>query len=97
MTGINVPVRIGGVTVMPGDLVVGDREGVYFIPPQFVEAVLDHADETHIHHEWASRNSMKGNASLQRSMAHRRILSCGRNIGSIRKLLSEIHKQQSSQ
>src|SRR5437764_8231469 len=33
LTGINVPVRIGGVTVMPGDLVVGDREGVYFIPP----------------------------------------------------------------
>ena len=27
ISGINVPVRIGGVTVMPGDLVVGDREG----------------------------------------------------------------------
>ena len=27
LTGINVPIRIGGVTVMPGDLVVGDREG----------------------------------------------------------------------
>src|SRR6266576_765503 len=34
LTGINVPVRMQGVTVMPGDLVVGDREGVYFIPPQ---------------------------------------------------------------
>ena len=32
MTGINIPIRIGNVTVMPGDLVVGDREGVYFIP-----------------------------------------------------------------
>src|SRR3984885_9290877 len=42
LTGINVPVRIGGVTVMPGDLVVGDREGVYFIPPQFVTEILDH-------------------------------------------------------
>ena len=35
LTGINVPVRIGATTVMPGDLVVGDREGVYFIPPHF--------------------------------------------------------------
>ncbi len=26
LTGINVPIRIGGVTVMPGDLVVGDRD-----------------------------------------------------------------------
>jgi 4-hydroxy-4-methyl-2-oxoglutarate aldolase len=52
LTGINVPVRIGGVTVMPGDLVVGDREGLYFIPPQFVKEVLDEADVLHIHDEW---------------------------------------------
>jgi 4-hydroxy-4-methyl-2-oxoglutarate aldolase len=55
LTGINIPVRIGGVTVMPGDLVVGDREGVYFIPPQFVKEVLDRADEIHIHDEWTKK------------------------------------------
>jgi 4-hydroxy-4-methyl-2-oxoglutarate aldolase len=55
LTGINVPVRIGGVTVMPGDLVVGDREGVYFIPPQFVKEVLDRADEIRIHDEWTKK------------------------------------------
>ncbi len=52
LTGINIPVRIGNVTVLPGDLVVGDREGVYFIPPQLVLPILDKADETHIHDEW---------------------------------------------
>lgn len=55
LTGINVPVRIGGVTVMPGDLVVGDREGVYFVPPQLVKDVLDRADEIHIHDEWTKK------------------------------------------
>lgn len=60
LTGINVPVRIGGVTVMPGDLVVGDREGVYFIPPQFVKEVLDRADEIHIHDEWTKRKFDEG-------------------------------------
>lgn len=60
LTGINVPVRIGGVTVMPGDLVVGDREGVYFVPPQFVQEVLDHADETHIHDEWTKKKFDEG-------------------------------------
>jgi regulator of RNase E activity RraA len=55
LTGINIPVRIGGVTVMPGDLVVGDREGVYFIPPQLVKEVLDRADEIHIHDEWTKK------------------------------------------
>lgn len=31
----------GNVTVMPRDLVVGDREGVYFIPPQFVKETAE--------------------------------------------------------
>ncbi|HXW08622.1 MAG TPA: hypothetical protein VD833_25550 [Vicinamibacterales bacterium] len=52
LTGINIPVRIGQATVMPGDLVVGDREGVYFVPPAFVTEILDRADETRIHDEW---------------------------------------------
>ena len=55
LTGMNIPIRIGGVTVMPGDLVVGDREGVYFIPPQAVKDVLDRADETRIHDEWTKK------------------------------------------
>ena len=52
ISGINVPVRIGKATVMPGDLVFGDREGVYFIPPALVQAVVDNADVIHIHDEW---------------------------------------------
>ncbi len=44
--------RIGETTVMPGDLVVGDREGVYFIPPHLVTAVVDNSDTIHIHDEW---------------------------------------------
>jgi 4-hydroxy-4-methyl-2-oxoglutarate aldolase len=60
LTGINVPVRIGGVTVMPGDLVVGDREGVYFIPPQFVKDVLDRADEIRVHDEWTKKKFDEG-------------------------------------
>lgn len=60
LTGINVPIRIGGVTVMPGDLVVGDREGVYFIPPQFVKEVLDRADEIRVHDEWTKKKFAEG-------------------------------------
>ena len=53
LTGINVPVRIGNVTVMPGDLVVGDREGVYspFIQPQLTAEIMDKADTAHVHDE----------------------------------------------
>jgi regulator of RNase E activity RraA len=60
LTGINVPIRIGNAMVMPGDLVVGDREGVYFVPPQFVQEVLDKADITHIHDEWTKKKFAEG-------------------------------------
>jgi regulator of RNase E activity RraA len=52
ISGINIPVRIGNATVMPGDLVFGDSEGVYFIPPALVQSVVDNSDEIHIHDEW---------------------------------------------
>ncbi len=52
VTGINVPVRIGNATVMPGDVVFGDREGVNFIPPQSVQVLIDNARITRIHDEW---------------------------------------------
>ena len=60
ISGINVPVRIGKTTVMPGDLVFGDAEGVYFIPPALVEKVLDNADEVHIHDEWTRKKFDEG-------------------------------------
>ncbi|MDQ6678428.1 MAG: dimethylmenaquinone methyltransferase [Acidobacteriota bacterium] len=52
ITGINVPIRIGNATVLPGDVVFGDREGVYFVPPQLVGKILAKADELHIHDQW---------------------------------------------
>jgi regulator of RNase E activity RraA len=60
ISGINVPVRIGKATVMPGDLVFGDAEGVYFIPPALVQKVVDNADEVHIHDEWTRKKFDEG-------------------------------------
>jgi len=60
LAGINVPVRIGDATVMPGDVVFGDSEGIYFIPPQLVKQVVDRADETHIHDEWTQMKFKTG-------------------------------------
>ena len=60
LTGINIPIRIGEATVMPGDVVLGDREGVYFIPPHLVEEILNKADITHIHDEWTKNKFLTG-------------------------------------
>lgn len=42
----NAPVRIGQVTVLPGDVVVGDEEGVLFFPPQLADDVIRAAENT---------------------------------------------------
>jgi len=39
------PVRVGGVTVRTGDLVVGDSDGVVVLPHAAATAVLDRADQ----------------------------------------------------
>lgn len=98
LTGINIPVRIGGVTVMPGDLVVGDREGVYFIPPQFVKEVLDHADEIHVHDEWTKKKFDEGkykSAEIYGSPKDPKLQEEYREY--LKKRLEEIRKQRGEQ
>jgi regulator of RNase E activity RraA len=40
---LNIPVRIAGVTVMPGDILMGDAEGVLAIPAALAETAADEA------------------------------------------------------
>lgn len=48
LMGINIPVRIGNVAVMPGDVVLGRREGIIFIPPQFAEEVVTESEKVQL-------------------------------------------------
>ena len=41
----NVPIGCGGVLVLPGDLIVGDDDGVVVIPCQLAEEVIDWIEE----------------------------------------------------
>ncbi len=52
LTGINVPIRIGDVTVMPGDIAIGDPEGIIFVPPQLAAKVADDTEMDHLIDEW---------------------------------------------
>lgn len=52
LTGVNVPIRIGQVTVMPGDIALGDPEGLTFVPPQLASQVADDTEMTHLVDEW---------------------------------------------
>jgi 4-hydroxy-4-methyl-2-oxoglutarate aldolase len=39
----NVPVVVAGITVNPGDVIVGDNDGVLVIPPRYLKAAMDAA------------------------------------------------------
>lgn len=40
LMGLNTPIRIGNVMVLPGDLVIATIEGVLFVPPHLAEQVV---------------------------------------------------------
>lgn len=52
LVGINVPIRIGNTTVMPGDVVLGDPEGVTFVPPQLASELADASERTQLRDQW---------------------------------------------
>jgi regulator of RNase E activity RraA len=44
LTGLNTPIRIGHAMVLPGDVVISEREGVLFIPAHLAEKVITTAE-----------------------------------------------------
>ena len=53
VTGINIPVRIGKTLVMPGDVVLADREGLWFIPPHLVKDVVESGETSKARDDWS--------------------------------------------
>src|SRR5246500_656948 len=97
LTGTHIPVRFGDTTVMPGDLVVGDREGIYFIPPQLVQEVLDRADEIHVHDEWTKKKFAEGkykSSEIYSTPSDPKLKQEYQEY--LKKRLEELHKQRSS-
>src|SRR6186713_2216696 len=44
LMGLNTAIRIGGVMVLPGDLVIAQKEGVLFVPAHMAEQVVSTAE-----------------------------------------------------
>jgi regulator of RNase E activity RraA len=60
LVGINVPVRIGGVTVLPGDVVLSDPEGLTFIPPHLAEKVAASSEDVRLRDDWGHEMLRQG-------------------------------------
>ena len=51
---INVPVHIGGVVIVPGDILVGDDDGLVVVPLGMAEEVLEKAQRRDRHERESS-------------------------------------------
>jgi regulator of RNase E activity RraA len=67
LVGINVPIQVGDVTVMPGDIVVGDGEGLTFIPPHLVEEIAQHSEITTLYDDWRKQKFIDSKGSIKPS------------------------------
>ena len=61
---INVPIGCGDVPVWPGDVVVGDREGVVVIPAHLADEIADEAVEMTAFEDFVTEEVMKGRSIL---------------------------------
>ena len=62
---VNAPVACGGVTVMPGDIIVADDDGAVCVPVALAEEVILQANQSH---DWEdfSRMKLQAGEPLQR-------------------------------
>ena len=100
ITGINVPIRIGQATVLPGDVVFGDREGVYFVPPHLCKR----SSQTPIRHIFTTNgrrinsSTKPVNTSRAISMAVPRDPALKKEYQDyLKKKLDELHAKESKQ
>lgn len=61
---INVPIGCGDAPVWPGDVVVGDREGVVVIPAHIADEVADEATEMTAFEDFVTEEVNKGRSIL---------------------------------
>jgi regulator of RNase E activity RraA len=61
---INVPIGCGDVPVFPGDVVVGDREGVVVLPAHLADELADEAHEMTAFEDFVGEEVLKGRSIL---------------------------------
>ena len=70
LSSINGPIRIGMVTVLPGDVILARREGVIVIPPHLAEEVVVTAEVVALKDEFGHLRLARGLTRPARSTSH---------------------------
>ena len=60
LMGINTPIRIGRAAVMPGDVVLGKKEGVIFIPAPLAQEVVESSEIIRLRDQFGHQRLREG-------------------------------------
>ena len=60
LVGINIPIRIGGVTVLPGDVILGTPTGIIVIPPHMAQEVVETSENVAIRDIFSKQRLAEG-------------------------------------
>ena len=60
LMGINTPIRIGRASVMPGDVVLGKKEGVFFVPSHLAQEVVEKSEVTRLRDQFGHQRLREG-------------------------------------
>jgi regulator of RNase E activity RraA len=60
LVGINTAIRIGQVTVLPGDVVLGTVTGVVFVPPHLAQKVVEISEDIGMRDTFGKQRLMEG-------------------------------------
>ena len=65
-----VPIACAGVTVVPGDVIVGDEDGVVVVPAALADEVAAEAEQQELEEQWGCSASPPARAPTARSRSH---------------------------
>ena len=60
LVGVNIPIRIGEATVLPGDVVLGTPEGVTFIPPHLAQEIVERSEDVRLRDVFGKQRLAEG-------------------------------------
>jgi 4-hydroxy-4-methyl-2-oxoglutarate aldolase len=60
LLGLNTPIRIGRVTVLPGDVVLAKREGIIFVPAHLAEEVVRESERVALRDRFGHQRLREG-------------------------------------
>lgn len=93
-SSVNAPIRIGRVTVLPGDVVIARRSGVVFIPPHFVEEIIISVELGPLRRQF---NEQKRAGTINENVEFRDWLNSQTNLPMTKAALDTYFEQQANE